>query len=65
MRNVVNTERIKLGAIKIYQASNQRKALRNYWEWAKRWRNVYPNAVKCIEKDLDELLSFLKFPKQS
>jgi transposase-like protein len=25
-------------------------------------RNVYPNAVKCIEKDLDELLSFLKFP---
>jgi transposase-like protein len=52
MRNVVNKVRkkdqkeVKLGAIKIYQASNQREAIRNYWEWAKRWRNVYPNAVK-------------------
>jgi hypothetical protein len=22
-----------------------------HWEWAKRWRNVYPNAVKYIEKE--------------
>ncbi|MDI6786620.1 MAG: transposase, partial [bacterium] len=70
MRNVVNKvkkidqKKVKAGAIKIYQASNRKEAIRNYWRWAKQWREIYPNAVKCIEKDLDELLSFLKFPRQ-
>lgn len=70
MRNVLNKVRkkdqkeVKDRAIKIYLAENRKEVIENYWEWAKRWREIYPKAVECIEKDLDELLSFLKFPEE-
>lgn len=51
------------GVKAIYKAENRREAIRKYWEWAKAYRNIYPKAVKCLEKDLDELLSFFDFPK--
>ena len=47
---------------KIYKADTKREAVRIFKVWKNRWRRMYPKAVKCIEKDLDELLSFLELP---
>lgn len=52
------------GAKAIYQAENKKEAVKLYWEWAKAYRKSYPKAVECLEKDLDELLTFLEFPKE-
>jgi putative transposase len=49
-------------AKKIYKADTKREAVRTFKSWKNRWRRPYPKAVKCIEKDLDELLSFLELP---
>ncbi len=32
--------------------------------WAKRWSAIYPKAVRCIEKDLEELLNFYDTPRE-
>jgi len=45
-------------ARRIYNASNYREAVSRYWEWAKKWRNIAPKAVECLERDLDDLLTF-------
>ena len=47
---------------KIYQAETKREAVRLFRLWKKHWYKLYPKAVNCIEKDLDELLSFLEIP---
>ena len=46
----------------IYQAATRREAIRAYWSWAQRWRQEAPKAVACLERDLEELLSFLGCP---
>ena len=51
------------GAKLIYLASSKREAVRRYWQWASQWRETEPKAVECLEKDLDELLSFFDFPE--
>lgn len=48
----------------IYLANNKREAINTYWSWAKNWRKSAPAAVKCLEKDIDQLLAFLDFPKE-
>ena len=52
-----------LGAKRIYMADSRKEAIQRYWEWAHRWREEQPRAVECLEKDLDELLAFFRFPK--
>lgn len=52
------------GAKAIYQGQNRKEAVRLYWEWARAYRNSYPKAVECLEKDIDELLAFMDFPKK-
>lgn len=47
----------------IYLADNRRAAINTYWSWAKKWRNTCPKAVECLEKDIDQLLTFFDFPK--
>jgi len=47
---------------KIYKANTKRKAVRLFRLWKKHWYRLYPKAVSCIEKDLDELLAFLEIP---
>ena len=32
--------------------------------WQERWWKDYPEAIKCLEKDLDELLNFLDCPSR-
>lgn len=48
----------------IYSARNRQEAVEAYSKWAKEWRSVCPKAVKCIEKDLEELLNFYCCPKE-
>jgi len=50
------------GAKLIYQAHNRREAIRRYKEWRAKWHHLYPRAVNCLERDLDELLNFFEAP---
>ena len=69
LRNVSNYCRKKYEedlvsqARKIYQARNRIQALALFKSWKKAWAAVCPDAVHCLEKDLDEMLSFLSCPK--
>ena len=48
----------KADARKIYNASTHREAVAAFKNLRKYWHNIAPEAVKCLERDLDELLSF-------
>jgi putative transposase len=48
----------------IYNAENKSEAIREYRAWAKTWRPISPDAVKCLEKDMEELLNFFTCPKE-
>lgn len=47
----------------IYSARSLRQANKRFKRWKEKWHKFYPKAVKCIEKDLDELLTFFHFDK--
>ena len=70
LRNVSNCLRKKdqdkciKEARAIYNANNRREAVEAYNKWSKKWRVVSPKAVKCIEKNLEELLNFYSCPKE-
>lgn len=49
-------------AKEIYKAESKREAVRIFKRWKSRWYRKYPQAVNCIEKDIDELLNFLEIP---
>ncbi|MFQ6110419.1 MAG: IS256 family transposase [Nitrospinota bacterium] len=55
-------EALLAGARTIYLAGTRRGAIRAFWRWAHSWRETYPKAVRCIEKDLDELLFHFREP---
>ena len=46
----------------IYEAKNKREAGRIFRDWSRHWKGIAPNAVKCLEEDLDELLNFMECP---
>ena len=48
----------------IYDSENRQEAVKAYNRWSKKWRPLYPEAVKCIEKNLEELLNFYSCPKE-
>jgi len=58
-----NQEECLRQAKTIYQADTRRKAISQFRVWAKQWRDVEPKAVRCMEEDMDEMLSFLSCPK--
>jgi len=39
------------GAKKIYLAQTEREARKRCWEWAEKWQEAAPGAVKCLEQD--------------
>lgn len=45
----------------IYNAVSLRQAIKRFNAWKDRWNKLYPKAVNCIEKDLDELLTIFHF----
>jgi putative transposase len=52
----------KVDARKIYNASTHREAVGAFKNLRKHWINVAPKAVECLERDMDDLLSFLTIP---
>jgi putative transposase len=52
----------KLDVRKIYNASTHRDAVAAFKNLRKLWHNTSPKAVECLERDMDELLSFLTIP---
>ena len=60
--NKADHKRVLGGAKRIYLAPNRRAARRAFRRWADRWQPVYPNAVRCLEKDLDALLVIFDYP---
>lgn len=48
----------------IYLADNKRVAINTYWSWAMKWREIALKAVNCLEKDIDQMLTFFDFPKK-
>lgn len=43
---------------RISHALNHREATEAYWRFCSRWRAIYPKAVACLERDIDNLLTF-------
>lgn len=52
----------KFAVCAIYNAATHRAAVAAFKNLRKHWQRVAPKAVECIERDLDELLSFLTIP---
>lgn len=49
----------KADARKIYNAATHREAVAAFKALRKHWKNIAPDAVNCLERNLDELLAFL------
>ena len=47
----------------IYQAPNHTEAITRFRQWKRRWQKSAPNAVNCLERDLEQLLAFFDCPK--
>lgn len=47
----------------IYQAANRREALKAFRQWKLKWIKTAPEAVRCIESDLEPLLEFFECPR--
>jgi transposase-like protein len=50
------------GAKMVYLARTEREARSRFLDWAHLWGSTAPRAVACLEKDLEELLTFLHSP---
>jgi putative transposase len=55
-------KRVVAGTRRIYLAPNRTAATRAFKRWWDRWIHVYPKAVRCMEKDLETLLTFFDYP---
>jgi transposase-like protein len=70
MRNILERvrkrdyEQVKAEAQAIYRAENVRQAQQAFRCFQAHWRGAYPSTVKQLEKDLPELLTFYRFPRQ-
>ena len=51
---------LKSALHRISHALNHREATQAYWRFCYRWRKLYPKAVACLERDLDDLLTFFQ-----
>ena len=47
------------GVKMVYLADNRRQAVKAFKDWKSEWGVQYPRAIRCLEKDLDEMLNFL------
>lgn len=52
------------GAKQIYLSESRREAVFRFKEWKKKWIVAEPKAVKCLEKDIENMLHFLDMPKE-
>lgn len=67
MRNIINKVKkkdakdVKRDLQEIYRAKDESNARSAAGRFAKIWDKTYPEAVKCLRKDLDDLLTFFRF----
>jgi transposase-like protein len=47
----------------IYRAPSKGEALRAFRDWKQHWQHRRPNAVACVERDLEALLNFFAVPQ--
>lgn len=59
-----NQEECLAGMKKIYNQDNRQEAVRAYRKWEERWKKEEPEAVACVAKDLEEMLTFYRMPKE-
>lgn len=66
MRNILQSvkeadkKEVKSGLSDLFKGSwTNKKAFTLIQHWGRQWKNSYPNAVQCLEKDLDHLLLYL------
>jgi len=70
MRNILEKVRrrdydaVRADAQAIYRADGERLARRAFQRLRFRWHRHYPNMVRRLERDLPELLTFFRFPRQ-
>lgn len=50
-------------AKKIYMAKNKKEAAATYKKWVEDFKDKYPKAVLCLEKDIENMLTFFDFPE--
>ena len=68
MQNVANKlpkraeQEVLAGLRKVYDAANRAAAERAFVRWAQRWKDLYEDAVRCVETDLDALLQVYQLP---
>jgi putative transposase len=48
----------------IFYAEDKETAYHNFDVFKKKWETQFPDAVNCLEKDLDACLTFFDFPKE-
>ncbi len=54
-----------LGEVRgIYLAGSYRVAVKRFKVWCRRWRDKVPKAVRCLERDIENLLVFYKEDKR-
>ncbi len=54
----VDRERVKRDLQRISHAKNRQAAIQAYWSFCQKYRKVYPGAVKSLESEIEDLLSF-------
>jgi len=54
----VDQEKVKKDLHQISHAKNRQAATQAYWSFCKKYRKIYPAAVKSLESEIDDLLSF-------
>jgi putative transposase len=51
-------EKVKKDLHRISHAKNRKSATQAYWSFCQKYRKLYPEAVKSLESEIDDLLSF-------
>lgn len=51
-------------AREIYNAESYSESVIAYKKWVRVWSPIVPEAVKCLEEDIEELLNFYQCPKE-
>jgi putative transposase len=54
----VDQEKVKKDLHRISHAKNRQAATQAYWSFCQKYRKLYPEAVKSLESEIDDLLSF-------
>jgi transposase-like protein len=54
----VDQEKVKKDLQRISHAKNRQAATQAYWSFCQKYRKAYPGAVKSLESEIDDLLSF-------